>query len=345
MAASVRAAELGGELRERPRQLRRRIELGHRHAVRQRTGRNPIVVRQLEVDRRLQHILGVRSREHFAGLVPIHDDAQLLVRVAQAPAQRDRALRAAQRRHAELRDEHDAVGGIERRERPVVQLMLAIEHREQEVLTQMLDDRGHGARIDLLIRFRPIRRRQHPHSAGGGRQEGVQQLRIDAVDLRDQVAEIVRRIQVELHANVAAAITRSARAGRAPGMVLGETVGEIRRDSARAQAALRAVDRDDFAMLDDACCVRRMSRSTAAARSFGSGGRDEELLDAGAHRAEHDLGLRFRRRSNDGRIALATNLPLERRQLEVGNAVERHESRDRRASAEAARWPGRTSSA
>ena len=54
-------------------------------------------------------------------------------------------------------------------------------------------------------------------------------------------------------------------------MILREAIGEIRGHGARAEAALGAVDRDDLAVLRRRL-VRRMRRSTAAARSFGSGG-------------------------------------------------------------------------
>src|SRR5688572_29594367 len=90
-----RAAELTRELTKCAAQLRRRVVLSNRDTVRQRRRGDAILVRQLEEDRRLEHLFGIRRREYFSRLIPIHNHAHLLLRVTESAAERHGSLRAA----------------------------------------------------------------------------------------------------------------------------------------------------------------------------------------------------------------------------------------------------------
>ena len=75
----------------------------------------------------------------------------------------------------------------------------------------------------------------------------------------------------------------------------------------------------------EADCVRRMRRSTAAARSFGSGGLTRNSWMPARMARSITFGLLLRGGADDGGVALTTNLPLEGRQLQVGDTVERED--------------------
>ena len=111
--------------------LGRRLELGDREAVRQPPRRHAIVVRQLEENGRLEYVLGVgKGQDRTTGT-----DSRRRTTSPSGSRGGVHSLPCAAccgARHAKLCHEDDPVRRVQRRERSLVELMLAVEHREQE---------------------------------------------------------------------------------------------------------------------------------------------------------------------------------------------------------------------
>jgi hypothetical protein len=194
-------------------------------------------------------------------------------------------------------------------------VVLAVEHREREVVAQMLDDAAHRCAIEQVVELGVVRPGQRPNSLAVRRHEGVQKLGVHAVELLDEIAQVVRGLQIQKDPDVAVVHDEVGDRDARVLVPLGQRLGEIRGDRGRAQPALAAVERVD----DPALPVRVHPPHQPVERRrqiLGIGRIHQEFLDARAHRAKDEVRFRAWRGTDRERETSRTQHALDRRELQ-----------------------------
>src|SRR5687768_17495188 len=101
-----------------------------------------------------------------------------------------------------MRDEKDCIGGVERDQSSLAQMVLAISYLHREVESEKVQNRANGCGVEYLLWLRVFTRWQCPYSARARAEDGVQKLTVNLTPFRHKIAQIVRRLQVEKDANV-----------------------------------------------------------------------------------------------------------------------------------------------
>src|SRR5688500_3483056 len=103
-----------------------------------------------------------------------------------------------------MRDEKNCIRGVERDQRSLAQVVLAISYRHREVESEKVQNRANGCGVEYLLGLRVFAGWQCPYSARTRTEDGIQKLTVNLAPFRHEIAQIVRRLQVEKDANVPA---------------------------------------------------------------------------------------------------------------------------------------------
>src|SRR6266498_666366 len=185
-----------------------------------------------------------------------------------------------------MRHQQDFVCGVERRNRALSEVVLAVENGSAEMRAQMFYDRSDRCCIERVFELRIIARRQRPHSAGAWSQQGIQEIRINLVALRDEVTEIVRLLDVQKDPDVAAGNDQICERYTRIAPCLGEGLSEVNGNAGGSQTALGAVHGVYVAARQIAVSSSHqpLERAGELFRRYRS---DEEFVHAGAHRPKN----------------------------------------------------------
>ena len=149
----------------------------------------------------------------------------------------------------QLTDQKDPVGGIQSREGPLAQVMFAISYGDREVGAQQIENRPDRRGVEQLVDLWTVARRQSPHAAGTWRQQRVQQLTVHLVALRDQMPEVVCRLQVEKDTDITTGHNQIGERDPRIRACQRHCLSQVYRDARAAEAAFAAVDGDQLALL------------------------------------------------------------------------------------------------